>query len=122
MGMITLALLYIALIDKDWNEFQKTYIRAEQILVENGAKPEDVVIVANAPGYFAANGRAAIIVPDENLESVRKLAKLFGARFLILEKTYYTDPMIPVYKNPTSQPGLTYLGEFDEVRLFAIEP
>jgi hypothetical protein len=92
------------------------------MLVENGALPNDVVIVANAPGYFAANGRAAIIVPDENLQSVRALAHQFGARFLILEKTYYTDPMIPVYQNPQSQPGLTYLGEFDEVRIFAIQP
>jgi hypothetical protein len=122
MGMITLALVYIAVIEKDWNEFKDTYVRAEQILVENGAQPADAVIVANAPGYFAATGRAAIIVPDENLEATRALARQFGARFLILEKTYYTDPMIPVYQNPELQPGLKYLGEFEEVRLFRIEP
>jgi hypothetical protein len=61
-------------------------------------------------------------VPDENLESVCALARQFGARFLVLEKTYYTDAMIPVYRNPESQPGLTYLGEFDDVRIFAIQP
>jgi hypothetical protein len=122
MGGLTLALAYIGVIQADWNQFKRTYVRAEQMLVENGAQPNDVVIVANAPGYFAANGRAAIIVPDENLQSVRALAHQFGARFLILEKTYYTDPMIPVYQNPQSQPGLTYLGEFDEVRIFAIQP
>ncbi|PWH11812.1 MAG: hypothetical protein DDG60_16280 [Anaerolineae bacterium] len=122
MGMLTLALLYISLIEKDWNEFQSVYQRAEQILVENGAQSSDVVIVANAPGYFAVNRRPAIIVPDEDLETTRRLARQFGARFLILEKTYYTDPMIPVYQNPHNQPGLVYLGEFDEVRLFRIEP
>lgn len=122
MGMLTIVLVYIAVIEKDWNQFQRTYLRAEQILVQNGARPEDVVIVANAPGYYVTNGRAAIIVPDENLDRTRALARQFGARFIILEKTYYTDPLIPVYKNPESQPGLTYLGEFDEVRLFAIQP
>jgi len=122
MGMITVFLVYISVIEKDWNAFQRTYLRAEQILLENGAQPSDVVIVANAPGYFAVNRRPAIIVPDEDLETTRQLARQFGARFLILEKTYYTDPMIPVYQNPASQPGLTYLGEFDEVRIFAIEP
>jgi hypothetical protein len=30
--------------------------------------------------------------------------------------------MIPVYQNPENQPGLTYLGEFDDVRIFAIQP
>lgn len=122
LGVITLFLVYISVIEKDWNEFQRVYLRAEQILVENGARPSDVVIVANAPGYFAVNRRSAIIVPDEDLETTRKLARQFGARFLILEKTYYTDPMIPVYQSPESQPGLTYLGEFDEVRMFRIEP
>ncbi len=87
-----------------------------------GAQPQDVVIVANAPGHFAVNRRPAIIVPDEDLETTRRLARQFGARFLILEKTYYTDPLIPVYQNPQSQPGLQYLGEFDEVRLFRILP
>ncbi len=122
LGVITLLLVYISVIEKDWNEFQRVYLRAEQILVENGAQPSDVVIVANAPGYFAVNRRSAIIVPDEDLETTRRLARQFGARFLILEKTYYTDPMIPVYQAPESQPGLIYLGEFDEVRIFRIKP
>ena len=30
--------------------------------------------------------------------------------------------MIPIYKNPLGQPGLTFLGEFDEVRVFEIKP
>ncbi len=122
MAMLTLVLLYIAVIEKDWNQFQRTYQRAEQYLLQHGAQPADVVMVANAPGYYVSTGRAAIIVPDESLERTRALARQFGARFLILEKTYYTDPLIPVYQNPHAQPGLTYLGEFDEVRLFAIQP
>jgi hypothetical protein len=122
MAALTVGLTYISLIENDWNKFRRTYVRVEQMLVENGAQPSDAVIVANSPGYFVANGRSAIIVPDENLESVRALAHQFGARFLVLEKTYYTDPMIPVYQNPENQPGLTYLGELDEVRIFAIQP
>jgi len=122
MAMLTVALVYISVIQNDWNQFRRTYLQVEQKLVENGAQPSDVVIVANSPGYYVTNGRSAIIVPDENLSSVRALANQFGARFLVLEKTYYTDLMIPVYKNPENQPGLTYLGEFDGVRIFAIQP
>jgi hypothetical protein len=122
MAVLTISLAYISIIENDWNQFRRTYDRVEQMLVQNGAKPADAVIVANSPGYFVASGRSALIVPDEKLESVRALAHQFGARFLVLEKTYYTDPMIPVYKNPENQPGLTYLGEFDDVRIFEINP
>lgn len=122
MAMLTVALAYISVNLNDWNQFRRAYLQVEQKLVENGAQPTDVVIVANAPGYYVVNGRSAIIVPDENLDSVRALARQFGARYLVLEKTFYTDPMIPVYKDPENQPGLRYLGEFDDIRLFAIQP
>jgi hypothetical protein len=122
MELLTISLVQTSIFRNDWNQFSRSYSRVEQILLKNNAQPSDVVIVANAPGYYAVNGRAAIIVPDENLESVRALARHFGARFLVLEKTYYTDPLISVFTNPENQPGLTYLGEFDEIRIFAIQP
>jgi len=122
MAVLTISLTYIAVIENDWNQFRRTYDQVEKMLVQNGAQPSDAVIVANSPGYYVATGRSALIVPDENLESVRALAHQFGAKYLVLEKTYYTDPMIPIYQNPLGQPGLTFLGEFDEVRVFAIRP
>jgi hypothetical protein len=61
-------------------------------------------------------------VPDENIDSVRMLAHQFGARYLVLEKTYFTGLLFPVYKDPENQHGLKYLGEFDQIRIFAIQP
>ncbi len=122
MAALTIGLAPIPIIDNDWNKFPRNYARVEAMLLQNGAEPADVVIVANSPGYYVASGRSAIIVPDENLESVRGLADQFGARFLVLEKAYYTDPMIPVYNNPQDQPNLSFLGEFDDVRVFEIKP
>lgn len=122
MAILTIGLAQIAIVKNDWNQFHRAYHNVEDVLIRSGAQPQDVVIVANAPGYFVTTGRSAIIVPDEDLESVRKLAGKFGARFLVLEKTYYTDPMITVYQNPNSQPGLAYLGDYDEIRIFRIEP
>jgi hypothetical protein len=119
---LTIILTRIAIFENDWDHFLHTYNQVEEMLVQKGAKAADAVLVADSPGYYAVTGRSAIIVPDEKLETVRALAGQFGARFLILEKAYYTDPMTPVYEKPYSQPGLTYLGGFDDVRVFEISP
>ena len=122
MAILTFYLANIAIITNDWNHFPRIYRQVEELLVRNNAHPADVVIVANAPGYYVTTGRSAIIVPDENLDAVRALADKFGAKFLVLEKAYYTDPMIPVYQNPSAQPGLAYLGEFEDVRIYSFQP
>jgi hypothetical protein len=122
MCFITLQQVYISLIQSDWNNFYRTYERVEQVLLQNGAQSSDGVIVSNAPGYYVATGRSAINVPDENITSVRRLAQQFGARYLVLEKTYFTGLLFPVYKDPENQTGLKYLGEFDQIRIFAIQP
>ncbi len=121
-ALLTIYLAYVAIIENDWNQFHRTYQQVETRLVQKGATPQDVVIVANAPGYYVTTGRSAIIVPDEELDSVFALAKQFHARYLVLEKTYNTDPMITVYSNPEKQTGLAFLGKFDDVELFEIIP
>lgn len=122
MAILTLYLAYVAIFTNDWDQFQRKYQRVEAMLVQHRAQPTDAILVANAPGYYVVSNRPSLIVPDENLASVRALASKFGAKFLVLEKAFYTDPMIPVYQNPASQSGLTYIGEFDDVRIFSINP
>ena len=122
MASLTVFLAYTALISNDWDQFRRAYNQTEAYLIHNGAQPADVVVVSNPPGYFAASGRSAVVVPSGKLESINALAVLFGAKFLVLEKTYYPDIFIPIYNSPYGQPGLTYLGEQDGNRIFLINP
>ena len=122
MACLTVFLAYNALVRNDWNQFASVYQQTENILVQNGALPQDVVIVSNPPGYYVTTGRSAIVVPSRRMDALPALAAKFGARFLVLEKTYYPDGFIPIYANPVGQPGLTYIGEFDGIRIFRIKP
>ncbi len=122
MAALTLSLVYIRVVQMDLTEFDRAYRRAEQIIVQNGAAPQDIVVAANAPGYFVTTGRSAVTVPAENPAVLQVLAQKFGARFLVLEKKYVPDPFAPVFDLPQNQPGLQYLGGFDDVRVFAILP
>lgn len=120
MAMLTIYLVYIRVIQADWIQFDRSYRQAEQILLQNGASPQDAVVVANAPGYFIVSGRSAVTVPAENPLILQTLAKRFNAHYLILEKQYMPDSFQTVYNQPEQQPGLKYIGNFDEVRVFAI--
>jgi hypothetical protein len=122
MAALTLSLVYIRVVQTDWAEFDRAYRQTEQILVQNGAAPQDTIVVANSPGYYAITGRSAVTVPAENPVVLRVLAQNFGARFLVLEKNYVPDAFKTVFASPESQPGLKYLAGFDNVRVFAILP
>ncbi|MEI6288876.1 MAG: hypothetical protein WCP19_00460 [Chloroflexota bacterium] len=122
MMLLTFFLSYTAIVDRKWNQFKDNYDLAENILIQHGAGPGDVVLTANSPGYFAETGRSAVIVPDENLEGVLLLAKKFNARYLILEKTYVSDALKFIFENPQGKSGLTLIGESENVRVFQIKP
>ena len=120
-AMLTVYLVYTRVIQADWAEFDRSYRHAEQILLQNGASPQDAVVVANAPGYFVVSGRSAVTVPAEDPAILQVLSQRFNAHYLILEKTYMPDTFKPVYDLP-QQYGLKYIGSFDDVRIFAIPP
>jgi hypothetical protein len=113
----------VRVVQTDWAAFDRSYRRAEQILLQNGASAQDAVVVANAPGYFVVSGRSAVTIPTENPVVLRVLYRRFNAHYLVLEKQYMPGSFDPVYDFPQQQqPGLRYLDGFDEVRIFAIQP
>jgi len=122
MFILSLALVYLGVLQKDWNRFQKVYTRAEALLLQDGANPADVVIVANAPGYYAYTGRSAITVPEESLGQLKRLAFQFGAPYLILEEEYTPNRLEETYQNPYSQPELLLLGQVDDLFIFRFLP
>ncbi|MGC1376226.1 MAG: hypothetical protein WA821_08390 [Anaerolineales bacterium] len=122
MAVLTICLVYVRVVQTDWAAFDRSYRHAEQILLQNGASAGDAVVVGNAPGYFVVSGRSAVTVPTENPAILRVLSQRFNAHYLVLEKQYMPDSFKPVYDFPQQQPGLKYLGGFDDVRIFAIQP
>ena len=121
MAVLTIFLVYTRVIKTDLDVFDRTYRQAEQVLLANGAAPQDVVVAENSPAYFVATGRSAVTIPTENPAVLQSLAQRFNARYLVLEKAYMPDQFTGIYDLPQNQPGLRYLGGFDEVRIFEIE-
>ncbi len=91
----------------------------EVILAQDDA--DSAVIVSNPPGYFLASKRSALALPDGNLETIFKITKRYGARYLILEPDAVTTGLMPVFDDPEHQSGLVFLAEVEGAQIFAIE-
>lgn len=125
-GLVGLALLLTVLLVSgrvqggQWGEPQGGYVRLEGVLQAQGARPEDVVMVNNAPGYFIASSRPAISIPYADLDGVLAAAQRYGARYLILEIDQILGAR-DLYTHPSDRPGLRYLTTAYGAHLYEIQ-
>jgi hypothetical protein len=79
-------------------------------------------MVANPPGFYLASGNPAIAVPDGDVNTLLRVARRYGAKYLILEEGSTPGGLMPVYEHPADQTGLHYLGDDGGAQLYEIQP
>lgn len=105
-----------------WNAEAQTYRKVAALLGEAGARPEEVVIVSNPPGFYLASGLAAIAVPDGQSETILQLARRYGASYLILEEGSLPQGLVSLYQSEVLPPGIVLLAEFEGGRVYDLQP
>ena len=65
-----------------WGRTAAAYTCLEAELRSLGAAPDDTVMVKNPPGYFAANRRPALVIPDGGVEARLAAAKRYHAGYI----------------------------------------
>jgi hypothetical protein len=105
-----------------WGQEAARYQQLAAFLGAQGAGSSEVVIVSNPPGFYLASQTPAIALPDGDADTVLALAEQYAARYLILEPGAIPAGILPVYVSPQAYPGLVYLGEVEEARVFRIQP
>ncbi|HAE58709.1 MAG TPA: hypothetical protein DCG54_04155 [Anaerolineae bacterium] len=104
--ILTLPLVHERVVSSEWDLPEQTFRQVEAGLVQAGAGPGDVVMVTNPPGYYLASGRAAVASPDAEIEQVFEAARIYGVRYLILERTSIPDRLVPFLELKVSSPNL----------------
>lgn len=105
-----------------WAKDDLIYPSVEEMLLEQGISPGDVVIVRNPPGYFIASERPAVALPFGDESTILAVAEKFDAEYLVLENGGTFDSIEDLYEDPSSHPAFIYLGEVNEAKLYRIEP
>ena len=103
-----------------WGQENAAYSQIDKYLVSVGMTAEDVVVVANPPGFYLASGNPAIAVPDGNIDTLLAVARRFGASYLVLEGGSVPTGLSAAYDHPQEQPDLIYLGQIGSAHVFLI--
>jgi hypothetical protein len=115
-------LVKIRVVDSGWNEGEYLYLKADQFLVEQGARPEAIVMVRNPPAYFVMTGRQAIVVPYGDVQTLLAASRKYNASYVILEQIGKTSPLINLYEHPEGYPEFTTLGVLGDNLILFIKP
>ena len=118
--LLSATLLYTRLAGGGGGQERRAYIRMDTFLVSKGMLANDIVVVANPPGFYLASGNPAIAVPDGDASTLLAAARRYGVRYLILEDGSVPAGLAPVYENPQGQADWIYLGEVEHARIFQI--
>ena len=119
---MTAYLVNFRVISSGWAKDDLIYPSVQEMLREQGIRPQDVVIVRNPPGYFIASGHASIALPFGDESTILAVAEKFNARYLVLEKGGTFESIQDLYAEPGNNPSFVYLGEVNEAKLYLIEP
>jgi hypothetical protein len=101
-----------------WNDAAHQYRQIEQRLVELGATPCLVVMVNNPPGYNAAAGRSAVVLPYGDENALIAAGKAYLISYVIIDQNN-AGYLQRLYEAPGDYPGLHYLDSVGDARIYA---
>jgi hypothetical protein len=103
-----------------WGAKERRYVQVEAYLDEFNRGVDSAIMVNNPPGYYAVNGRQAIVIPDGGLVEVLAAGKKFGADYLVLDKDY-PQGLNDIFMQAGDQPGLKYLETIADMQIYRLE-
>ncbi len=100
-----------------WDQSMKAQKAIESVLVEEGARPEDSVMVNNPPGYYAANRRAAYVIPNGDETVLLAAVNQYHPTYVILESNHPIG-LDDLFAHPHDLLGLKLLSNHGDYQIY----
>ncbi len=121
MVSFSILLVKLRVVDSGWNEGETLYLKTEQILRDQGAKPDEITMVRNPPAYFIMTGRQAIVVPYGDVKTLIAVSRKYNAPYVILEQIGGNSPLHDLFEHPERYSQFTPLGVLDDNHILLIK-
>ena len=124
IAISSLFIFHSRVIGRDFQEpqWQRSFQRAINIsegLNKWNAGPDDLILINNPPGYYAATGRSSIVIPNGGLEELLAAGEAYQAKYLVLESNHPRG-LKELYADPEKEPRLRFLGQVNDALIFQI--
>jgi hypothetical protein len=130
MGLVLLSILLSTLVTQKrvvgisfppsaWDTSWREYRAIDQALYLEGIEPTASVLVNNAPGYYVANHRPALSVPNGDLSTALQVARRYGVNYLLLEVNH-PKGLDSLYYSPGDNSGIDFLFEFEGTQVYRL--
>jgi len=93
------AAAFVALAVPSWNTARDMRLAAGRALDSAGAPKTDLILSADPGGWEYFTGHGGIMTPTDSLDVIHEVAVDYHARWLILERAYIVDPLVPVIES-----------------------
>jgi hypothetical protein len=115
-------ILQVRILQPGWQPEEELYVKVERFLVDRGADRDEIAIVRNPAGYYIVSGRPTIVMPPGGPDTVLAVAERYGASYFVLEPGGILEEYRAIYERQEVNPGMEYLGEVEDARIYAIQP
>ena len=125
--MIAISSLFIfrsRVIGEDFDNplWQSSYQDAMDIsasLTTLSVNPDDLIMINNPPGFYAASGRSAIVIPNGGLVELFAAGEAYQAKYLVLESNH-PQGLSEIYAYPDQVTGLKLVGRVNDALIFKL--
>ena len=80
----------------NWNSDRDDIVAAGKALDAARAPQTDVLLSADPAGFEYFTGRGGVMTPTDSLDVLERIAIDYNVRWLILQRAYIVDPLVPV--------------------------
>lgn len=105
--------------DPQWQHSFQSALAISQRLDELGAKPEDLIMINNPPGFYAASGRSSIVIPNGGLDEMLAAGKAYQAKYLVLESNH-PQGLSELYAEPEKETKVLFLEQVNDALIFQL--
>ncbi len=105
-----------------WDSERASYSNIASFLASRDASSDNIIMVADPPGYYLASGNPAIALPNGDVYTLLAVAGRYGASYAVLEESGMPAGLVDVYQNPQNYPMLSYLGDVDSAKIYGVQP